>query len=217
MLRLVQDLTYRLWNWDSKQETHVASLGQEDTKITGAWFINELYPGTVFYTEASEWSCQRDELTPANGCVHVYNNYREEKELRVAACFKALPKRSKDVPMQSSWYRHEGRLTLAGDSPVINIWDAPSERLFNVSITSPRVTHLSQSFATPTTAAVTTMWHEPVCGNLRAVGFDDGCAKLFDARRPARSANVLNWDAHAQSVIKIGICTGESRYISTAG
>jgi hypothetical protein len=47
------DLQVRLWNWDAKQETHIATLGQKDTKITGAWFINELHPGTVFYTEAS--------------------------------------------------------------------------------------------------------------------------------------------------------------------
>lgn len=61
------------------------------------------------------------------------------------------------------------------------------------------------------------MWHEPVGGNLRAVGFSDGTAKLFDTRKPARQANVLNWDAHKQAVLKIGICTGESRYIPSAG
>lgn len=160
-------------------------------RVTSIQFINAHDRGLIMagYDDGSVriW---RNSI--ANNCSTSSNNIKNSiKESNLVTAFQALddqPTRSSRLfGLQTAWHQSSQTIIVGGESKVLRLWDAEKElKIQDIQSGSDfPVSHISSA-----------------PNGLFAVGFADGCIKIYD-RRNNGDGKIMTYREHSQSLLTI--------------
>ncbi|KAL9611682.1 MAG: hypothetical protein Q9167_003677 [Letrouitia subvulpina] len=178
-----------IWDFEKHQLlSHFSNGNPPRTRIEEARFINE-DDAALLITGASD------------GTIRIFRNYDDTAEVELVTGFRALwnqESEAKGGRLVFDWQQGQGKLIVAGDKKIFNIWNSATEIY-------------SATFRSRTTFPCTSLTSDAVAGDTFVAGFADGAVRAYDMRCSDRSAMFRSWHQCKQWITDVHLQRGGNR------
>ncbi|KAI4162767.1 MAG: hypothetical protein LQ342_003654 [Letrouitia transgressa] len=178
-----------IWDFEKHQLlSHFSNGNPPCSRIEEARFINE-DDAALLITGASD------------GTIRIFRNYDDTADVELVGGFRALWNLESEATggrLVFDWQQGQGKLIVAGDKKVFNIWNSAAEIY-------------SATFRSRTTFPCTSLTSDAVAGNIFVAGFADGAVRAYDMRCSDRSAMFKSWHQCKQWITDVHLQRGGNR------